>query len=322
MSKAILVGNGLTSQLIKEYYNPYMMSKMKEILGNKFNELNNLLQPFREINIEDAVALNEILRETSISMDSFNLYFHDYYLKNEISNNEISSIESLLKVNRLFEYKNIISGEEIEKHANEIYYNEGKNNIESISKEYDPIKMKNYFLQFDDIFTTNFDLVLDGVTDKEVCHLHGGFSYIRQTQDNGELHILKSQRKLSRGEEYLVWGINASEKREKSEGGFSFPMSFPISFSGYSVLQKYIDKLTTDPISELHIFGYSGENDGHINEAMSSNSNIKKIVYYCCPKSVNSSLELKRVKEIFVGNRIDIDVELNSWDSLYLSIMR
>jgi len=284
-----LVGNGVTSQLISDYKNENMIRVFKEQNLELYQEINLSFDIFRTKKykaeqLEDDFydIKNEILSKSNALLDSdrFDKFFITYGLIREIFNQNIGDIETLLKVANLFRLEKLIPG--VEHCANKIYLNNGKNGIASISNSIiDVNKLTDYVSEFDYIFTTNFDSIIDDVYDKEVFHLHGGFNYSKRRESNGEIHIVKD---IASNRPYLIWGVDQVEKEGKSQGGFSFPMSFPINFGGRSILQEYQRKLKSLDISELYIWGYSGLNDKHINNAISQNKNILAINIYCNPK--------------------------------------
>lgn len=51
------------------------------------------------------------------------------------------------------------------------------------------------------------------------------------------------------------------------------------------LIRNYLSYLKDKEINELHIFGYSGMNDSHINNAIKFNKSIHEIIYYCNPNT-------------------------------------
>ena len=81
---------------------------------------------------------------------------------------------------------------------------------------------------------------------------------------------------------------------------------------GQSQLADYFDVLEHEVFDEIHILGFSGENDGHVNQRIQRNRNIKTIVVYVKPDDVDK-LETRVRKEILFGGDLK-RVTLKSWD--------
>jgi len=128
----------------------------------------------------------------------------------------------------------------------------------------------------------------------------------------------KTDERLTDEEAYIIWGINGNEKIKDMQAGMTFPMSFEIGIPE-SIFYGYFDKLENENIQELHIFGYSGENDQHINKRISNNKNIGRIHFYCHPENVNNDSYNRKIKALFEGAKIEIVFE--PWDKIWALIL-
>lgn len=329
MKKALLIGNGVTAQLIYSYKDKHMIELFKRENNRLYQSLNNDFAIFRtcsctecdlyEMSLVLKEQIIEVLRKCNILDPSeiLQTYFCEFGLVQELRCDELSNIESILKVAHLFQYDEK-SINEIRRIANNIYYNNGKNGKKDFENNAINIKKFELFLNgFDEIFTTNYDYILDEIYKKEVAHLHGGFSYLRQHQDNGEDHIIKSVGPISPYEAYLIWGTGAEEKQEQTVGGFSFSpsISFPINFDGYSEIADYYENLKTLDITEIHIWGHSGLNDRHINDCICQNQNITTVYKYCNPmKGFKNSKYEERIRNDFQQRKHIVFVP---WDDIW-----
>lgn len=355
MKKAILVGNGFTSQLIKDYADINMKERLLESFNDEFHILNNLFNKFRMTDINesdiynyggglypsntlfpsetlyprgDSILYNDKIKEhvTNILMEYgfegieaiYNKYFIQYGLVFEIIESEIKAIENLLKVNSLFEIiGKIEKGKEqrLIAIANQIYYNDGKYGLkDTILNDLAKIKCKHYFSQFDYIYTTNYDLILDDLSENtdKVYHLHGGF--------NIEHPNLKSSNRLTDKDAYIVWGIDGQTKYQTLSAGWDFGnFRFDAARFGQSLLADYFSTLEKAEYDEIHIFGYSGQNDQHINKRIVDNISIKLIYFYCDPnKEVNNYKFQKRVEELYKDSKAQIVFE--PWTKIWNEI--
>lgn len=315
--KAILIGNGVTSQLIDEYKDVNMIKVFKRETDNLYFEINELLNPFRQLVIKDEKNIIELLGKYNIEFHHFYRYFIEQNLILELYKNEIESIETLLKVAHLFshfrefDYKTIINV------ANRIYYNGGNKGLNSINNYINAQKFKEYICGFDYVFTTNFDTILDDVYQGDVYHLHGGFNY-ECINKNNSTWINRIDVELPPEKAHLIWGRNAKEKEDKSKGGFSFPISFPLEI-GSSILENYIGKLENGDFTELHVWGYSGLNDNHINSKIKQNNKLSSISVYVDPSTIGCQKNLQEREKLFLKNS-DMTLKLISWDVIWNSL--
>ena len=200
--------------------------------------------------------------------------------------------------------------------------NDGKNGIDSINKmNFDICKFKRYINEFDFIFTTNYDHILDDAFIKEVCHLHGGYNY--KEEGDSPQKIIKVNNVLSYRDAYLIWGINEEEKRNgirntkftRYEMDDKLNVSFDLEIAD-SVLKGYFDQLKNGEYAEIHIWGYSGLNDGHINKAIDENVNLKKVYYYVAPGDVDSRKIFEKKNSLYNSKQNHI-IKLRSWDDIW-----
>lgn len=117
---------------------------------------------------------------------------------------------------------------------------------------------------------------------------------------------------------HLIWGRNAKEKEDKSKGGFSFPISFPLEI-GSSILENYIGKLENGDFTELHVWGYSGLNDNHINSKIKQNNKLSSISVYVDPSTIGCQKNLQEREKLFLKNS-DMTLKLISWDVIWNSL--
>lgn len=185
MEKALLVGNGVTSQLIHDYNDNEMMAKLEKTAPDLVYTINDKFNAFREVckgDDHDKDRIIEVIKKIPLSeylsaTEIYQTYFENYGLKYELSKKYLSGIETLLKVAKLFDM--LIQTELIEI-ANVIYFNEGRNGWDAVEANIKKEVFSEFINSFEYIFTTNYDYLLDDIYKKEVFHLHGGYNYIRQ----------------------------------------------------------------------------------------------------------------------------------------------
>lgn len=344
MKKAILVGNGFTSQLIEKYKNSYMLDYLKTNSPDLFDKINYYFSSFRKqvdtFEMEQqgfgvcgdmncgvtplnrptvGIVYNQELRNHIISelkikgFQNPEIIYSDYFIKYgliyDTQCNYITNIESALKIVELFKKIRVFKDDdysEIKALASKLYYNDGKCEIKNIDRG-NKEKIEEYFRSFDKIFTTNYDLLLDSsVLDyNNVRHLHGGYNYKNRYE--------RSNIKLNASKAYLVWGINSEEKINELQGDLDFS-SYK---SGMSLFDIYLRELSELDLYELHIFGYSGENDGHINNAIKK-SGVKDMYFYTDPNKISNSIQQYKVNEMFVENG---NVKLCSWEEVWCKLL-
>lgn len=313
MKKAILIGNGFTAHIIDAYSN----EKMKERLFNGAEAIcskaEKLFLPFCEAwnkrrlsetfdTAETQNCITEILE--GYGMENAEALYEKYFLQcglcADVAKGEIGSVESLLKVISLFRIPTFFAEEsmsQVKNLADKIYYNEGKNDLSAVPiSAQEPIRR--WLSEYQFVFTTNYDCVLDDAYEGEVKHLHGGF-YIKDRHH-------KSEEKLLPEDAYLVWGIDGEDKKEQTRGGPLITKDGKLFIAAdrkilivKSLLETYIEVLRTGFFGELDIFGYSGENDQHINLAISQNPNLKAVCYYCAPNDANDKNKMNEIMRKF-----------------------
>lgn len=352
MKKAILIGNGFTSQLINEYSDSRMKENLLNFFEDEYYYLNGLFNIFRMSNIveddiyyyggglypseelfpsdtlyptDDRILYNNKIRAYVLSElqqlgfqdyeQIYNTYFIEYGLIFEVIKHEIYSIENLLKVVNMFKMINKTSEDmeiKIKEIANKIYFNEGKYGLADTDlKDYS--KIETFVSEYNFVFTTNYDLILDDLckNTKEVYHLHGGF--------NIEHRNLKTNKRLTDKDAYIVWGINGDEKYQELSPGWDFSnFRFDAVRFGQSLLADYFSYLGDYDYEEIHIFGFSGQNDQHINKKIVENKSNKAIFFYCNPESASDYKFQCRIKELFEGTKAKIILEpwTKIWDRI------
>lgn len=346
MSKILLIGNGLTSTLIPAYRNEQMMSKIKAQIpiifekadtlfasfrkkvdriqytavgwgysGTCFSGLPSLYRPIADLpyNTELLDHIKNQLLVQGFDKSNCEQYFQTYGLIFETQFDEISNVENLLKIIDLFSKTGYFSSNEkkdVEAVANHVYYNEGNCGNQSIDE---PIRTNlfNWLSAYDKIFTTNYDCLLDEtLSTDQIRHLHGGFYYANRYERSTSL-VLPDKA-------YLIWGISGEEKAKKMQGGFTFPIEFPLEIP-MSIFEQYLSELRSMQTDQIDIFGYSGENDQHINTAIAQNTAIREVHYFCNPKKIHDQAEEFSVKSRFqIGPNKRLILE--SWDVIWSQI--
>lgn len=313
LKKAILIGNGMTSQLIDEYKDCNMIEKIKTEIGSLYSEINDMLNPYRNLKVKDEKNITRLLEEYGMEYHHYQRYFVDQNLLQELEKPYITAIETLLKVAHLFNHCKKFDYEKIKKIANKIYFNKGKNGLQDTNKQdFNKEKFIDFINEFDFVFTTNFDNVLDDSYQGEVYHLHGGFHYEKINNI-----VTKSHKYLNPEEAYLIWGTNPDEKKKQMNigGGKRYPYRYSYTY-GRSLLNTYLDKIENEEICELHIWGYSGLNDGHINKAITNNTSLNNIHCYVSPTEIESSEIKNKMNDLYNSNQKH-KLYLKSWDNIW-----
>ena len=355
MKKALLIGNGFTSQLIKEFGNGPMMKKFYDkmptlvdraessfaILRNmEFtkNDLYNIsiatfcgdnlicgenVYPSSDgIHIKDDCRTWVVGKLKSLNFTEpekiFQLYFEDYGLLYLINSEKIVGMETLLKVVHMFIQTNVFTEddyESIKNVANNVYYNNGNHgakhiNNNNISRD----KLCDVLSQFQDVYTTNYDTILDDFLDEQdrfPFHLHGGFSINNLNRNPGGRYIPSAAK--------LIWGINAETKFKELKPGFNWSdFNWGAFRWGDSQISDYFGYLQEREYDEIHILGFSGENDDHINQRIKANAHIKNIVVYVNPVKVIDNESQVRSRILFSGDTKAVN--LKSWDEFWNSV--
>jgi hypothetical protein len=222
----------------------------------------------------------------------FQKYFFSAGLMYSINMKEIVGVESYLKIMDMFLEIGAFTNEDRSKlkdYADTIYYNNGYHDFENINNSMiERDKLSKHILGYDIIFTTNYDTVLDDILIQNKSfprHIHGGFSMKSpRGNPNGE--------KFKPGEAYLIWDSTSEGKEQQIQENavykrFSYGKDF--SYDPVSSQRKYLDEIENTIFEEFHIFGYSGENDNHINSRIRSNEGIKTIVVYVADEEIEDT---------------------------------
>lgn len=341
MKRALLIGNGFTSQLIPAYKSASLMQRLREELPEEYSKIELFFSKFRITYSGDLflvdyhypwgepediaefclpTAYKEVKSEyirkhicNVLSEYGFpnpeamcDKYFFDAGLGYEISSPNLVGIESPLKILDLAKHIHYFpsSWHRVFKETiMKILYNNGHFHFSDCNSLISRKKAKKYFDSFSTVFTTNYDLILDDLVSDKIKHLHGGFNFQTPFQQH--------YRDITPSNYYIVLGANGVEKY-RALFGYK-PINKP------SLLESYFTSLGTEDFDELHIFGYSGENDNHINNAILGNYRIKKVIYYCSPHKINDSdLEFHYASQ-FITDPHDSyrRFSLKSWDSLW-----
>lgn len=336
MKTALLIGNGFTSNLIGEYKDQSMMealcNKVPDLVSNvehEFDKIRNIKITDRElvtvtaalfpsdnlypsndlfpsddsIQITTEVKNSIIKRLSELKFTNPEMIFKSYFKNNGliflVNKEKVIGIENYLKVIKLFKEIGIFSEDDynnIKNVANNLYFNNGSHGKASISNlEVDLIKLESHLNTYEDIYTTNYDTILDDFLEhngKIPYHLHGGYSINHRNKD--------PDGRYGPDNAILVWGINSQEKFEYLSDGMDFSdIDFSVFRFGQSRLADYFDYLRDNEYDEIHILGYSGENDYHINQRIKDNQHIISIIVYVDPLKINDTKTEVRNRIIF-----------------------
>ena len=323
MKQALLVGNGVTSQLIHAYNDNEMMAKLDAVAPHLISIIDGKFNVFREVCKNDDLdkeRIIELIKNTPLfahtsATQVYQKYFEDCGLKYVLGKERLSGIENLLKVVKLFEMP--IQSDLIEM-ANVICFNEGRNGWDAIEADIQKEAFSGFINSFKYIFTTNYDYLLDDIYQKEVFHLHGGFNYIQQKKECGAVSITRNIQDRKGCNPFLAWGIDGYDKRNHVQGGIEYPISYPeegLEY-GHSVIDDYFYEMEFGQYEEIHIWGFSGQNDKHINDCIKQNPNIKRVYYYCNPVTELNNVDFKTyVESMFCA--MEKELYLDSWDSIW-----
>jgi len=356
MKRALLVGNGFTSNLINTFKNEPMMNKIYEKMPITVNKIEDKFNVFRDTDLsnndiysvtealfcgdnlycgnnvfpnDDGIHFQESIKSLIVQkleeigfgepQKTFKDYFKDYGLIFLINSNRILGVETYLKIIHMFMAIGYFSEEDyksMKSTANEVYFNAGKHGVDSINNaDIDVSKLIQEISKFTDVFTTNYDTVLDDIlerTERFPYHLHGGFS-INHLNKNPDGRYLPNEAKL-------IWGISAESKYNELRVGFDWSdLSWSAFRWGDSQISDYFNYLQEREYEEIHILGFSGENDNHINQKIKLNINIRRVIVYVHPSKVND-VETKVKSRILFGNNNKYDVIVRSWDDFWNKI--
>lgn len=320
MAKAILVGSALSAQLIPEY--SYILDSINKEIPSLYEKCKQLFFQFKSLAFQEN-AIKE-LKNLGFSnpQDIYKTYFEIYGLRKYLDPNcvEIPMTETLLKIVSLFQLVGKTSEEDdrlIRDFSNSLYWNNGNNGLSAVQNDrFDVDKFKDFINGYDYVFTTNYDTILDDAFSRQVYHLHGSFLIDRF----GQIRSPKQNEKDS----CLIWGIDDKEKKRQVEATKKShcyniaKYNSGVKYNHGSVIEDYYNYLLKENFEQLDVFGYSGENDGHINQKIINNSHIKTINFYCSNESVKST-EFKQSTIEKFGN--DKKINLVFWDSLWGKFM-
>lgn len=187
-------------------------------------------------------------------------------------------------------------------------YNEGL--IQELYKHMGKTIQK-YLLNFDDIFTVNYDNNIERLTKRNVYHLHGSFMELQPTENdkyvlgyiykqkgknaliNGFEHCYcdalleySGQRKIQQADlfhrlnERFNYALQEDEYFQLSGGEEEF-ISLALRHPELKVAPEYHFDDFRSIEDDLIIVGLSPNNDSHILDCIKQNVNLKEIVFYC-----------------------------------------
>lgn len=351
MRKILLVGNGLTSQLIPGFTNEQIMARLQALTPVALQKAEKFFGPLRYpvkavqyVSVAAGYCGTLSCGETGLSRpisglpynpnlidvikyqlqaqgfddvdDIVTTYFQTYGLIYETQRNCISNIESVIKIIDLYSRIGHFTQQDkaaVEQVANIVCYNDGNIGAESLPNSIRR-NLRQWLTGYDAVFTTNYDNLLDDILENtEIRHIHGGFYYAGKYQHTKELQPPEKA--------FLIWGISGTDKREKMAGEFTFPIEFPFEIPE-SIFSEYLSELRKITVERIDIFGYSGENDQHINRAMADNSNIREVHYFCAPDKINDGIEEYRIRaRFFVDHpkKLILEPWNTIWDKIKVS---
>lgn len=352
MKKALLIGNGFTSQIIPDYSSTAFMSKVWSLIPYEMKKIEDIFDPFRIINAEENPYYYRTLPEYADSEDVAMVYTPTYIdeffspnlraeicrtlsekcsIKNsshlcqklfidaglcfQINKDKIVGIETPLKIIQIGIKNGSISKQEmkkIETTIKTVLFNDGNYHMPS-KKDKNGVavnraKAQRYFDSFSTIFTTNYDLILDDFVHDKVKHLHGGFCFPNAYQKDYNFN-----------DPALYEIVLAADGEGKKHQIFR---------KKETLFSKYLLSLATEDFDELHILGFSGENDNHINDAIRNNKRIKMIYVYVEPQNVNKEDMRHHFKRLyrkypntFFSSAYPYNLSLLSWNEFWSQIL-
>lgn len=198
--KSLLVGNGINIQFgNKAYTSEYIMKRIKykaklgcydKLFGGKIDgkEIAEILNAFVQI-------ANDILDnryDEYVTEDELNIVLADFKSRyNKISASHEIMLEDWMFVLHMFFLKESDIADKLQAAEQGFkslildgIYNDGKIQelYKNIPREAEK-KIKRYFLDFDNIFTLNYDNNLEKLIKKNVYHLHGDFSVLDKSEN-------------------------------------------------------------------------------------------------------------------------------------------
>lgn len=78
--KAILIGNVMTSQLIDEYKDCNMNEKIKTEISGLYSEINDMLNPYRNLKLKDEKNVTRLLEESGIEYHNYQMIAYECIL--------------------------------------------------------------------------------------------------------------------------------------------------------------------------------------------------------------------------------------------------
>jgi hypothetical protein len=289
------------------------------LCGNNILPSDNLYPREDGIHITDKAKLWIVEKLSELSFPDPEFVFESYFksegLIYSINKENIGGIETYLKIVALMEIFGCYTKEEynyLKLISNEVYYNHGYHGKDSIDNSgIDVVKLDMLLNEFEDIYTTNYDTILDDFLEPHgrfPYHLHGGFSIDHKNKDpDGRYSPTKAK---------LIWGRKAEEKFEDLKVSIDFSdINFEHFRFDQSRLADYFDYLQNNNYDEINIFGFSGENDDHINKRIIENPYIKKVIWYVNKDDLNKRETQVKSRLLFGGKMKN--VILSTWDDFW-----
>ncbi|WP_425803351.1 hypothetical protein ACHOLT_17730 [Desulfitobacterium sp. Sab5] len=351
MKKAIIIGNGFSSQIIEYYKSKNLMAELKNRLPDELQRVENFFSKFRLHNKFENVEPVQVLYshgiyealddgslegvqpwptdlyiEPNIEMHIINAlkeygftqaesvcreYFYDAGLVYEIYKSNISGIESPLKIIDMARKIKIIPDSLYEKFSSEI-------NMILYNNGDFHLKYSDDEKQFDHT---------DKINKKKLERYFRKFKTIYTTNYDLILDDIFHNKVKHLHGGFCCKSFNQVDYSSSNKSEYIIVLGvngtqklglMKHKKSNQTLFMSYLNKLASEDLDELYILGYSGENDQHINEAIRNNHLIKKVIYYCEPDKVSNASFHYLVSTRFVEQKKECNLE--SWNVIWEKI--
>lgn len=351
MKKHVLVGNGINIQfggpayssefILKRIKYNCRLGKYDSLFGNKITgkELESIFKEF--VNVANGIIekrynfitgdqdtieaiddfqkryTQKVLLPHEIMLEDWLLLIHVFFLLND----DLKSI-----------YQSVIQG--IEQLLLDAIYNDGR--LQGLH-QYMNEDVKNFFNEYETIFTLNYDNNLEYLTRKKVYHLHGDFSVLTSSENPNTVlgYIRKKEGKIVALSDMKHCYCNAllnysgrlkyktaiqnhiaileSERLIKRyESDYAFKVSVmlndtieaqlirtKVEHPELQMATEYYFHVFEAIEGQLDIIGLSPNNDAHIFDAILNNPKITKVTFYYFGEKERSFVEENYPKDRF-----------------------
>lgn len=341
--KSILLGNGINIQfsgktytsefIVKRAYLNSKQNKYSELFANKidgtkicliFQKFVNIANKIIEGKYDDKekdIELNEAIKEFKIRYKQKISRYNEIMVEDWFLLLRVFFIEN---VDLIDEWENSKQG--FERILLDSIYNDGF--LQELYKKM-PANLKKYLLEFEKIFTLNYDNNIEKLTKKEVYHLHGSFDVLADSENPntifGKMREKNNMRVVQKGMEHCYCNalLHYSGKRKHSVAKKN--IEFNLQIEKYRNDNKI--KLATDEVNllgnstyhfdelesltgELIIIGLTPANDSHIFESINK-SGIQKIIFYSY-EDIKGELPFEKDYEIRDVKKLWVDLGFDS----------